>query len=220
MRILQTYKKSGYFESEVMVYSLKADSWRRVQDLPHYFYYHRGESALVGGALHWVGEDENTDFLPVVRFDLKDETFSSIPLPNVHKDIYMRISVGVIDGYLCLMVNNLYQCDVWVMKEYGVPGSWMRLFSVGKQESYDNLVRPVSFSISRKELFLCHSNFQIVKLDVETMEVTVVKVSDFRKSITAWACIENLLMFNDDLVGEQEQGRRKRRKKRRWRNRR
>lgn len=213
------YEESGSFESEVFVYCLKADSWRRVQDLPYYFYYHSGRSALVDGAVHWVGEDGNGVFVPIVRFDLKDETFSSIPLPpNLHKHIYMRLSVGVIDECLCLMVNHLYHCDVWIMKEYGVPGSWMKLFSVKKRESYEDLVRPISFSISGNELFLCHCLYDIVKLDMETMEVMDVKVSDFRKSVAVWVCVENLLMLNDtcdDLVDEQEHGRKRSRKNRR-----
>uniref|UniRef100_A0A7C9ANW9 F-box domain-containing protein n=1 Tax=Opuntia streptacantha TaxID=393608 RepID=A0A7C9ANW9_OPUST len=225
VRIYQAlHEETGSFESQVMVYSLKTDSWRRAQDVPYYFYYHRGQSAFVDGAIHWIGSDRNRVVLPIVSFDLKEETFSSIPLPNFHDNDHVHMSVGVLDGCLCLMVNYLDYYDVWIMKEYGMPRSWLKVFSIQKRKGYERLDRPISFSISRKELFLILCLYRVAKLDMETMEVTDVKIPDFRRCLDGWVCVENLLMLNDDAyddpVSEQEQGKAKKTQKKKRRKRR
>ena len=109
-----------------------------------------------------------------------------------------------------------------------MPRSWLKVFSIQKRKGHERLDRPISFSISRKELFLILCLYRVAKLDMETMEVTDVKISDFRRCLDGWVCVENLLMLNDDAyddpVSEQEQGKaqktRKKKRRKRRRNRR
>ena len=47
VRICQTFHdEKSSLESQIMVYSLKLNSWRRVQHVPCYFYYHHEESKV------------------------------------------------------------------------------------------------------------------------------------------------------------------------------
>ncbi|GMP75729.1 hypothetical protein CsSME_00032713 [Camellia sinensis var. sinensis] len=83
------------FDSEVKVYSLKSNSWRRIQDFPYYLRYKRGYGVLVGSALHWVVSrkyDSDTANLP---------EFSD-------KDFHMN--VGELDGCLCILCNYVQVC--------------------------------------------------------------------------------------------------------------
>ncbi|KAJ8426518.1 hypothetical protein Cgig2_007986 [Carnegiea gigantea] len=95
----------------------------------------------------------------------------------------------------------------------------------------DNSGAHVAGSCRGKEMFFMLSLYRVAKLDMETMEVTDVKVLDFRGCMDAWVYVENLPIFKhdtyDDPLSKQEQGkakkskkkmrRRKRRKNRRYR---
>ncbi|XP_059645933.1 F-box protein CPR1-like [Cornus florida] len=56
VRITQLYDKddNDSFDSIVTIYSLKSNSWRRIQDFPYYFLHNRPDAALASGAFHWV----------------------------------------------------------------------------------------------------------------------------------------------------------------------
>ncbi|KAM7528801.1 hypothetical protein LguiB_032211 [Lonicera macranthoides] len=55
VRMVQFYgKDKDTLSSEVSVYSLKLDSWRRTRDFPYYLSYEIDSSVFVSGALHWV----------------------------------------------------------------------------------------------------------------------------------------------------------------------
>ena len=130
-------------KKQVFVYSLKTNSWKRVQD----FSYHsaltatlRGRGAVVGGALNWVELEWDCHPLLITAFDLKNENFFVVPLPdemtNEKSSFTYFSNLSVLGG--CLSVtcanrrnntrNNDYY-DIWVMKEYGIKESWTKLFS-------------------------------------------------------------------------------------------
>ncbi|XP_021742279.1 F-box protein CPR30-like [Chenopodium quinoa] len=190
---------SGSFKSQVMVYSLREDSWKRgVHDVPYYFDSHLGYSILLNGILHWSTEDDHREPLPLVGFNLNDETFSSVPLPDYHteEESRMRAHIGVVDACLCLMYNYWCYCEVWIMKEYGVPASWTKLCMVAKQGNYNDL-RPLSFSKSKKELFVILTKANVASLDLETLEIKNIQPPGLHRLWKAYVCSENLLMLKD-----------------------
>ncbi|XP_074326237.1 F-box protein CPR1-like [Apium graveolens] len=126
-------------EREFMVYSLKSNLWRRIEDFPYVFSSVRGpigcvrdQSVLVNGALHWLvtlrSESEDTR---VVSFDLATEEYGLIQLPEfLDWKLKSLMKVGELGGRLCLYceLRRLdYNLDVWVMNSYGVKDSWTRL---------------------------------------------------------------------------------------------
>ncbi|GMY35337.1 F-box protein CPR1 [Fagus crenata] len=73
VRLVQFYADDNdLWEYEVKVYSLKNDSWNRVQDCPYYLRYKRGYGMLASGALRWVvnpkAESDKTNL--ILAFDL------------------------------------------------------------------------------------------------------------------------------------------------------
>ncbi|XP_050238278.1 F-box protein CPR1-like [Mercurialis annua] len=133
----------------VMIYSVKNNSFRRIQDLhspeakccKNYEY----SGVLVGSFLHWIAHPRNkgSSFCNfILAFHLSDETFREVPLlkdtiDGEWKELNMVSELGG-----CLSMSYCFQGydNVWIMKEYGVEDSWAKLLTVhcGHQDRYIN----------------------------------------------------------------------------------
>ncbi|KAM7523265.1 hypothetical protein LguiA_013167 [Lonicera macranthoides] len=125
VRMVQFYGKGEEsFRSEVSVYSLKLDSWRKISDFPYYLSYERVSSVLANGALHWVvsrkrrwGDRTSGDL--ITTFDIRTEEYRLVPQPEYSiKDFYMNMDV--LEGCLCMLFKNYsFEFEMWVMEDYG-----------------------------------------------------------------------------------------------------
>ncbi|KAK4732760.1 hypothetical protein R3W88_025748 [Solanum pinnatisectum] len=115
----------------VSVYSLRSNSWKRIEEYPSIvFWDYSGK--FVNGKLHWSAEDrvshsESTFFIS--SFDLANETFGNVALPGPDGEFFDR-EVGCSGGNLCLFCYFENKTDVWVMKEYDVAESWTKIASI------------------------------------------------------------------------------------------
>lgn len=198
VRILQTNEGMGPFKSQVMVYSLKSDSWVRGPDVPCPFVSFREDGVLVNSTLHWVHEIVLKDekHYSIIGFCLGNNSFNEVPLP-MFEEQFINFRVGVLDGCLCLMVNDLDFSDIWVMKEYGVVESWTRLLKVKQSQQLMFLEWPIAYSLNQEKLFLQLNTWRVVSLDLQTMVVKDVKVCNFPRCFDTQVCIENLIMLKD-----------------------
>ncbi|KAL9228014.1 hypothetical protein vseg_003638 [Gypsophila vaccaria] len=201
VRIGQTYSNDpDSYYCQVMVYSFNNHSWRSGPDVPHFFYDHYKSNALLHDTIHWVGTGSGTgdDRMPrpIVAFSLQDESFTSLTLPEFDVEHYLRVNVQVLDGCLCVLVSYLYDCDAWIMEEYGVTGSWKKVFNVVKHNYIEHLERIVGYSSNGKGLFVRICLLQVAYLDLQTMTTTNVKVADFVRCLDAHLCVENLLTLD------------------------
>ncbi|XP_057486039.1 F-box/kelch-repeat protein At3g23880-like [Actinidia eriantha] len=117
---------------EVKVYSLRTDSWRRIQDFPsNLINFHSTECGqLVNGSLNWAATHPTNQSWVIIALDLGQETYREIPQPNYGKELF-GISVRALRGSLCVVCNDAFtSADLWVMKEYGVTDSWTKLVSI------------------------------------------------------------------------------------------
>lgn len=125
--------------TEVHVYSLRKDAWKTTDAKVQYCHIHDTLSrSFVNGALHWLvaqkihGQGKSDDL--ILSFDMAEDHLSEMELPElgydeslsqkclaVHKDL---LSVFVYSAHHC---NG--KCDLWVMDEYGVAGSWTKRFT-------------------------------------------------------------------------------------------
>lgn len=69
------------------------------------------------------------------------------------------VDLGVLDGCLCLLTKNYRrlfgEVDVWVMKDYGVKDSWMRLFDASDLDITGSLeVAPIAYTKGDTEILL------------------------------------------------------------------
>ncbi|KAH7568345.1 hypothetical protein JRO89_XS07G0279100 [Xanthoceras sorbifolium] len=126
--------------TKVIVYSLRADSWRWIEDLPDYCYFysfHQQRGTLVAGTLNWMGQMEiesRESRVLIISFDLKSENFRNVPIPDITNTNLGKLGIYDINdlgGCLCLScIDGCEQVvDIWVMKEYNVKDSWTKLFS-------------------------------------------------------------------------------------------
>ncbi|GMI74198.1 CONSTITUTIVE EXPRESSER OF PR GENES 1, CONSTITUTIVE EXPRESSER OF PR GENES 30 [Hibiscus trionum] len=134
VRLVQFNGREGdAFVSEVKVYSLKTNSWRRIKDFPFYLRVLSGVSgALVNNALHWLASEKPTETRTLlVAFDLGTEEYRVVELPDCLADWYCG-SFHVMDGCLCIIAThlNFQGIDIWMMKEYGVKESWIKFISI------------------------------------------------------------------------------------------
>nr|XP_009605913.1 F-box/kelch-repeat protein At3g23880-like [Nicotiana tomentosiformis] len=116
------YKVVGIFYTSThgyVVYSLKTESWRRLDDVQGGILYHRS-AKLVNRKFHW--ETMRVDGWGITSVDLVDEKCQKVELPCCKG--YFYLTLGVLGSELSVFCNyDRTRADVWVMKEYGAKES-------------------------------------------------------------------------------------------------
>ncbi|KAK4588573.1 hypothetical protein RGQ29_019543 [Quercus rubra] len=190
--------ESEGFASEVKVFSLRANEWRRVEEMNYVLCYMKKNGSLACGALHWVvtKKFKLDEFDQIVSFDLTDEIFRELPLPKCLEDQRVQIEVGALGD--CVSVTADYhdvRVDVWVMKEYRVKESWFMLLSIARTEVVGSFkyLRPLAYSKSGKEVLLVLDNQRLVWYDLRTKRVKNVKILGMPDLFEAEICLASLV---------------------------
>ncbi|KAK9007045.1 hypothetical protein V6N11_019373 [Hibiscus sabdariffa] len=123
------------------LFSLNENCWKRVNAIPpSYTSYSREISVpFVNGAVHWIGYQKRNSGVftnAILGFDLSAEEFFEISLPEsliglgpmVLSTIkYGESSIAVLKR---IRANESWDlAELWVMKEYGVVGSWTKVLT-------------------------------------------------------------------------------------------
>ncbi|GMH24302.1 hypothetical protein Nepgr_026145 [Nepenthes gracilis] len=134
LRITQyRYKPTDPLRTHALIYSLSSNTWREV-----YEKYTHGEIfircasfQLANNALHWVAKRKDDERV-IVSFDLHGETYGEVPRPEVPGETFALCTLGVLDGCLCLSSERMPggAASIWVMKEYMMKDSWVKLFDM------------------------------------------------------------------------------------------
>ncbi|KAI9077734.1 hypothetical protein K1719_040220 [Acacia pycnantha] len=123
---------------QVEVFSLASRSWRsipiRVAPFLLSQYLRNIPQVFVNGVVHWVVSRRCDDHILnfILSFDVVEETFGEVTLPQHLRESTSVLSI--LQGGDSLCVLHTYceedQCffSIWVMKEYGVVGSWNEVF--------------------------------------------------------------------------------------------
>uniref|UniRef100_A0A803LLA9 F-box domain-containing protein n=1 Tax=Chenopodium quinoa TaxID=63459 RepID=A0A803LLA9_CHEQI len=197
VRVIQMFAdNSDDHVSEVKLYSLKSNSWKKVGEYSNKYYI--GNSNISGGVylngcLHWfyVRKPVSDGVIVLVAFDIGTEKIQ-----------------GVIDG--CLMVRVAYRrvrTDVWIMKEYGVKESWTKLFTVPQREClgvYHSLKPIVYLNKNGSEEVLFEKNFEtLVWFDLKRRRSKTVNTRGLPDSIdtleqlsSQMATLPTILLYN------------------------
>ncbi|OAY45188.1 F-box/kelch-repeat protein At3g23880 [Manihot esculenta] len=140
-------------------------------------------AAFVNGACHWVaskpgnggGEQE-----VIVSFDLGEEVFREMEIPNCLVNKYVFMDVAVFDGSLLLVafvkeIGLERSFSVWRIAENGVSGSWTwtKLFSTSHLEG---IGRFVAFR-QNEEVLLERISGLLVLYDFKTEEISDTGIS-------------------------------------------
>ncbi|KAF7127401.1 hypothetical protein RHSIM_Rhsim11G0051200 [Rhododendron simsii] len=126
----------------VEVYSLNFGSWNESSGARNSFplgcrlVYSRCPSACLEGAIHFVAQrGGNSGARLICSFDLGDEVFKTISLPNDLTNVRCKIRTTVFRGLLSLLCTDESDrankfCSIWIMKEYGIVDSWYKYAQV------------------------------------------------------------------------------------------
>ncbi|KAK8630315.1 hypothetical protein V6N13_079113 [Hibiscus sabdariffa] len=222
IQMVQLYDEedNDSFVSEVKVYSLRTNSWRRIKDFPFYLKYRRAYGVLANNALHWVvskrPESDTRSF--VVAFDLGTEEYRVVELPDC-LDQGFHMNVRSMGGSLCLIANywKVHVVDIWVMKEYGVKESWIKLVSVDQSKlvSLFEFVLPLAFSKNGDRVLLNIDDNKFVWYDLRSKRVKKVRVEGVPSSFESEMLVESLVPLNGNaaMINKKDQGKEKQKKK-------
>ncbi|KAK6151793.1 hypothetical protein DH2020_014428 [Rehmannia glutinosa] len=128
--IFNVFGNGCVYESVVKVYSLRTNSWKRIEDF-------KGGIPLddsgkfASGKLHFPASQGLLDSKwVIVSLDLKSEVYGIVEKPNYGEGPFDS-SLGVLGG--CIFVLCDYQktqADLWVLKEYGIKESWTKVVTI------------------------------------------------------------------------------------------
>ncbi|XP_026433107.1 F-box protein CPR1-like [Papaver somniferum] len=127
---------SSQGKSEVDVYSLKSDTWKRIQHIPYTISNGPSVSApgvFCNGALHWIAKSYSGNSRKVlIALDLGNESVQEIPQPeNLDVGNFGARYVSLLDKCLGMLCNShMDGYEVWMMKDYGVRKSWKTLYKI------------------------------------------------------------------------------------------
>lgn len=122
------FHSAGAFQTIGRIYSLKTNSWKALKDEDVSLHDFDGAGKFLGGNLHWViADDVNWE---IVSFDLKGKVFGNVEQPSCSDGVTFQ-TLAVMGGCLSVLCDyhNTY-FDVWVMKEYGVKESWVKVVTL------------------------------------------------------------------------------------------
>ncbi|KAL7084224.1 hypothetical protein ACP275_14G212300 [Erythranthe tilingii] len=122
--------KVGRDETNVKIYSLRTNSWKRIDVFKDGLTLSE-TGTFVSGKIHWsrrTGSDSR--WWDIVSFDLGSEIWGNVAQPSyVESDLAPWF--GLFGGCLCVFYHHpKVGVDVWVLKEYGVIESWTKMVTV------------------------------------------------------------------------------------------
>ncbi|KAL3502776.1 hypothetical protein ACH5RR_037225 [Cinchona calisaya] len=179
VRIAYVQGINGYnLPPKVEIFALNLGTWSGIDaDVPEnwvieYFW----TQAFVKGKVHWVAckmnmDRENGKENLIMVFDLSDEVFEELLLPNALLDespinlctLEYKDSVAVLDYDRRLWSGS---CCIWLMKDYGDFKSWSKMYSVNLDAGMGMVL---SFT-NDGNLLLTVRNGELVTYDPRTRE--------------------------------------------------
>ncbi|KAF7813722.1 F-box/kelch-repeat protein [Senna tora] len=158
-----------YFsETKVKVYSMASNSWRKIQDFPFGVTPYQNSGKFVSGCLNWAANCSagSTSLWVIVSLDLQKETYREVLPPDYEKEECSTPTLGVLRGCLCMNYDHKKtHFVVWLMKDYGVRESWVKLVSIPYLPNPEDFSYSVPYCISENGQVLLMFEFDLVLYD-------------------------------------------------------
>ncbi|XP_076951690.1 F-box/kelch-repeat protein At3g06240-like [Bidens hawaiensis] len=182
------------------VFNLKTGSWRTVQTA----HMSINDPDIIGSfsndAIHWIVRHSSHDDgfntrEMVLSFDIKDEIFMEIALPNGGENEQSEFwCLGDLKGCLYAVYggDDGVDTDVWVMKEYGVESSWSKVIKLDW----------IRFGCDYGMVPVCFTHEDDVVIDLDSWDLVRFNTKDntikkFKKCSTDWHL---WVMYTESLV--------------------
>ncbi|GLT95746.1 hypothetical protein SLE2022_134110 [Rubroshorea leprosula] len=207
--ILKYFNAEG-FSSQLLVFSLKSNSWRRIEDTP--LFATGRVASTTGSALYWTCFDDDNMEVKILGFNVANEVLFYIPLlPGF--GVHVR---RVLDGnlYACRIPDDPKTLEFCLRvsdkdgEEAG--GSWRKAFVVHKGElDVDYLNMPLTYSKEGDCILLFNvirnklSWYNLEKETRQRIDINVTGIRNFDYDV----CSESLVSLGSDTAfdGEAEE---------------
>ncbi|TYI12900.1 hypothetical protein E1A91_A08G021800v1 [Gossypium mustelinum] len=166
---------------------------------------------LANNAIHWRGfKTPQSGKESLAGFDLASEEFRSVELPDFCLDEPFWFGIEALGGYLCLSAVHSelgdIVADVWIMKEYGVKESWIKLISWNQPHYIPSVVVPLAFSKNGKKVlfnigykwFSFGERDKFVWYDVGSERVENVETRGLPSKLDVHLYVESLVPLNSN----------------------
>ncbi|KAG8365362.1 hypothetical protein BUALT_Bualt18G0096800 [Buddleja alternifolia] len=185
--------------SRSMIYSLRSNSWRRIEGFPYPLPFLRGNWRVhVNGALHTLVVDpDDVDSATIMAFSVHSEEHYQVTMPPGIRIREADVSLDVIGGCLCVIYSKRSRVLIWVMKEYRVKESWFKLLSISLQSIEGNdFVKPLVYSRDGDKVLLNCDDKRLIWFDLRNKSVENVLVDGMPFVFYAEFCVESLVWID------------------------
>ncbi|KAJ8422208.1 hypothetical protein Cgig2_014273 [Carnegiea gigantea] len=200
----------------VMVYSLKANSWRLVEKEASPQNYIATQVSSIGALIddhlfHWMCRRGSDSKYRIRCFNLRTERWGNdVPVPDCQTTNNSKIDLGVLHGLLCLSIQYFRNgCmdltfDVWIMKEYGVVESWTKLLSHYDDQTWmPNPIRrifPLAYRRGSRSEVLMNQRGKLIWYNVTDKTARNAEIPGVRLPVDTYVCSGSLVGLDGALV--------------------
>ncbi|XP_042062348.1 F-box protein CPR1-like [Salvia splendens] len=206
-----------WMASETKIYSLRSKSWRRIGDFPYALPFLRGNWRVhLNGVMHTLVEDpeEFEAAAVIMAFNLRTEKHTPIMLPSEIRIRGVDVSLDVLDGCLCVVCTSRHRVVIWVMKEYGVRKSWMKLLTISPPLIERNdIVKPLTYSRDGTKVLLNCDDKRLLWYDLANHTAEEVVVEGLPFVFYAEVCVESLVKLDNSVAEVKKKVQRKEKRK-------
>ncbi|XP_050229385.1 F-box/kelch-repeat protein At3g23880-like [Mercurialis annua] len=189
--LLRRLRFNPVITRNIMILSLKTNCWRKVKDFRHN---PNTKNAInLNGFLNWLQNSSARG--KIVCFSLANETTTEMEHPRRYSNYGHGLrSLGVLQGCLCLTETRraaqsiAQSMTVWIMKEFGVTSSWMKLITVPQRpgDYAMDLTIPLPLHHISKIVFLIDDTSRaaahmLLIIDLEAQNYRFIKIANVQK---------------------------------------
>jgi F-box interacting protein len=171
-----------YCPKLVEVYTLSTDSWRQIDAVfesdAGVHDDARNSQFYLNGAYHWHGYINEKPSDAIVSFNMTDEVFRIIRMPDLDERNAIWRGYSVLNNCISMIVSYAQDTvtekifDIWVMREYGVKESWTKQFVIGP---LSGIQFPLGFTMN-DELLMVARDGQLVSYNSNAQEIKSLQV--------------------------------------------
>ncbi|KAI3456543.1 hypothetical protein Pfo_013206 [Paulownia fortunei] len=202
--------------SETKIYGLKSNCWRRTESFPYPLPFLRGHWRVhVNGSLHTLVEDPDHIYAArIMAFSVESEKHYEVMMPPGIRIRNVDLSLDMIGGCLSVVCTHRSRVVIWVMKEYGVKESWIKLLSICPPAiEMGHFVKPLVYSREGDKVLLNCDEKRLVWYVLRKRNVDDVSVDGIPFVFYAEACVESLISLDGPSVVKKQGTEKKKEKK-------
>ncbi|KAG9150016.1 hypothetical protein Leryth_010085 [Lithospermum erythrorhizon] len=205
-RINQYFGFARLQSPEAELYSLKTNTWKRLvePDIRCRIMQFSWTPVMFKGCPHWLAYRRRENGLKnlVLTFDMNGEVFKEIMVPDdLGRGNRVKLCPNLFSDTLTLVkynvAPNVWTCNIWVMKEYGVFGTWTTIYTF---DLIGGMERIIGFQEDEGVLLATRVGNELVLYDIKTTTIKNIGIVGFASSFHVNRYVESLILLKNRLL--------------------